>query len=272
MRLRYVGRVDLAAGSSVLITGANGGIGAAIARAFGKRGLSVVLSGRRREVLEPLAQELGGRVIVADLSQRSDVQRLVEEAGPVDVAILNAAIPSSGPITEFDEEQIDRALDVNLRAPIQTARGLVSSMVQRKKGHIVFISSISGKVATQTQSLYSCTKFGMRGFAFALREDLREHGVGVSTVFPGFIRGAGMFAETGVELPAGAGTRTPEQVANGVLRAIERDLAELDVAAFEQVLGGYLFPLMPNVLTWVQRRLGGNEVSAKMMVAQKHKR
>ena len=66
--------------------------------------------------------------------------------------------------------------------------------------------------------------------------------------------------------------RTPEQVALGVVRAVERDLAEVDVAAFEQVLGGYLFPLMPNVLTWFQHQFGGAEIANKIADAQKHKR
>jgi short-subunit dehydrogenase len=127
-------------------------------------------------------------------------------------------------------------------------------------------------VATQGQSLYNATKFGLRGFALALREDLRGTGVGVSTVFPGFIRDAGMFADTGVKLPAGAGTRTPEDVARAVLRAVRDDVAEIDVAAFEQVLGGYLFPLAPGLVNALQRASGGGAIAQRMADAQRHKR
>src|SRR5262249_33992877 len=149
----------------------------------------------------------------------------------------NAALPSSGPLVDFTPEQIDRALDVNLRAPIMMARHAVVGMLERRRGHIVFISSISGKVASTGTSLYSATTFGLRGFALGLREDLHGTGVGVTTIFPGFIRDAGMFADTKVTLPRGAGTRSPEDVARAVVRAIRDDPAEITVAAPEQAIG-----------------------------------
>ena len=86
-------------------------------------------------------------------------------------------------------------LEVNLRAPIALARALAPAMIARGSGHIVFISSLAGKAAAPASSIYSATKFGLRGFALGLREDLRPHGVGVSVVLPGFIRDAGMFAD-----------------------------------------------------------------------------
>ena len=113
------------------------------------------------------------------------------------------ALPASGALSELDGDQIDRMLDVNLRAPIALAHGLVPMMTARGSGQMVFISSLSGKAASPASSLYSATKFGLRGFALGLREDLRRSGVGVSLVFPGFIRDAGMFAEAGVQLPPG---------------------------------------------------------------------
>ena len=86
---------------------------------------------------------------------------------------------------------------MNLRAPIQLTRALMPGMVDRRRGHLVFISSLSGKVATARSALYSATKFGLRGFATGLREDLHGSSVGVTTVFPGFISDAGLFAESG---------------------------------------------------------------------------
>ena len=120
---------------------------------------------------------------------------------------------------------------MNLRAPIVMARAAVPGMLERGRGHVVFISSISGKVASEGTSLYSATKFGLRGFALGLREDLHGSGVGVTTIFPGFIRDAGMFADTHVTLPRGTGTRSPEDVAAAVLRAVRDDPAEITVAA-----------------------------------------
>lgn len=198
-------------GTRILLTGASGGIGQAIARALAARGAQLILTGRRADVLEPLAQELGGRALAVDLADRAAPERLVAEAGQVDVLVANAALPASGTLDDYSLEQIDRALDVNLRAPIALAKLLAEPMAARGRGHLVFISSLAGKSAQPGSSLYSATKFGMRGFALGLREDLRDRGVGVSTVFPGFIRGAGMFAEAGVELPKGVATRTPRR-------------------------------------------------------------
>jgi short-subunit dehydrogenase len=186
--------------------------------------------------------------------------------------VLNAALPGSGPLLEYDAAQIDKVFDVNLRAPVQSARHFGGRMAAKGRGSIVFISSISGKVATAGQSLYNATKFGMRGFALALRGDLEAHGVGVSTIFPGFIRDAGMFADAGVKLPAGAGTRSPEDVARAVMRCVRKNHPELNVAAFEQVFGAGLFAVAPSVVAAITRASGGAEIAAKMSAAQKHKR
>src|SRR5258707_3674118 len=120
-RLQYRGGMSLVAGR-VLITGATGGIGLAIARAFADRGATLVISGRRSEILDPLAAEVRGRAVVSDLGRREDVERLVAQAGEVDVLVANAALPASGVLTELTQEQIDRMLEINLRAPIPLAR------------------------------------------------------------------------------------------------------------------------------------------------------
>lgn len=257
---------------TALVTGANGGIGCAIARALRLQKVNLVLSGRRPEMLTDICAETKAKVAIADLSRREDVRKLMTEAGDVDVLVLNAALPASGPLLEFNEEQIDRALEVNLTVPILMAREYAEKMVARGRGHIIFISSISGKVAARGSSIYSATKFGMRGFAMGLREDLYGTGVGVSTIFPGFIRDAGMFHNTGVKLPAGAGTRTPEDVAAAVLRAIRDNPAEINVAAFEQVAGAWLAGVAPELVATFARISDGERISKEMGEAQKHKR
>jgi len=246
---------------TALVTGASGGIGQAIARALAARGAEVVLTGRRADVLEPLAQELRGRALAVDLAERDAVERLAEQAGEVEILVANAALPGTGLLDDFTVTEVDRALDVNLRAPIVLAKLLGEQMARRGHGHIVFISSLSGKAASPRGSLYSATKFGLRGFALALREDLKPAGVGVSTIFPGFIRDAGMWVNAGARLPKGVGTRTPQDVADGVVRAIERNRAEVDVAPVALRVGAAIAGLAPELSARVSELLGGTRVA-----------
>jgi short-subunit dehydrogenase len=259
-------------GRTVLLTGATGGIGGAVARALAARGATVVLSGRRAEPLEALAGEIGGRALAADLAQLDAVARLVADAGDVDVLVANAALPASGELTSFSADEVDRALDVNLRAPIQLARLLAPVMCARRSGHMVFVSSLSGRTAGPHSSLYSATKFGLRGFSLGLRQDLAPHDVGVSCVFPGFVRGAGMFADSGATLPPGVGTSSPEEVAAGIIRAIERNRAEVDVAPLALRAGARLGGLAPELTASVQGRLGSFKVARAIGAGQRDKR
>ena len=259
-------------GRTVLLTGATGGIGHAIARAVVARGGSLVLTGRRADVLEPLAAETGGRAIACDLSRREDLAGLLDEAGAVDVLVANAALPGSGLLTSFSEAEIDAALDVNLRAPMVLARRLAEPMATRRSGHMVFVSSLAGKAASGGGAVYSATKFGLRGFALALREDLRDDGVGVSVVFPGFIRDGGMFHEAGVRLPRFVGTKSPDEVAAGVVTAIERNRPEVDVAPLGLRAGAAFAGIAPGVSAALQRRLGGADVAAQLERGQRDKR
>ena len=259
-------------GSNVLLTGATGGIGQAIARALAQKGAGLVLTGRRAEVLEPLAAETGGRALAVDLSRREEVDRLVGEAGDVDILVANAALPGSGWLDDVTMEDVDRALEVNLRAPIALAHALAPQLVARGRGQLVFISSLAGKTATAGSSIYNATKFGLRGFALALRGELAAKQVGVSVVFPGFIRDAGMFAESGTKLPRGVGTRTPEDVAQGVVEAIERDRAEVDVAPLSLRLGASFGGLAPETARVISKRLGGADIAAQLAEGQRSKR
>ncbi len=257
---------------TVLITGATGGIGQAVARAFASRGAEVILSGRRQEVLDPLAQQLGGRAIPGDLASRDDVERLINAAGAVDVLVANAALPATGHITELSQEQIDTMLEVNLRAPIALARALIPGMVERGHGHLVFVSSLSGRVASPLSSLYNATKFGLRGFSLGVREDLRGTGVGASVILPGFISDAGMFAESKVKLPPGVGTKSPDEVACAVISAVERNRAEVAVAPVGLRLGAQFASAFPSVASKVTRLTGGDKVARDLAEGQMDKR
>jgi short-subunit dehydrogenase len=261
-------------GARVLVTGATGGIGGAIARALQAQGAHVIVSGRRRDALEELAAGLGGsaEVLVADLAERDAPRELAEAAGAVDVLVANAALPASGRVEDFDHDEIDRALDVNLRAPVQLTRALLPGMLARGRGHVVFVSSLSGKAASPRSGIYSATKFGLRGFASGLREDVEPKGVGVTVVFPGFVSDAGLFADSGVKLPRWVPTRTPEQVAAAVVRGIETERAEIDVAPLGMRVGTRIAGLAPVTAARVQRRLGSERIADALADAQRDKR
>ncbi len=221
------------AGRTALLTGASGGLGKAIAAALADRGAILILSGRDRAALEELAQSLPGdghRTLVADLGEPEAGERLVAEAGSVDVFVANAGLPGSGTPTDFSPEELRRVTRVNLEAPILTAQALLPGMAERGEGQMVFVSSLSGKAAEPESSLYNAAKFGIRGFALGLAADLRPIGVGVSIVSPGYVREAGMFARAGIDPPPGRGTVSPQQVGDAVVRAIERNKLEVVVA------------------------------------------
>jgi short-subunit dehydrogenase len=257
-----------------LVTGATGGLGQAIARGLHGRGATVLVTGRRAELLDELARELGDRVepLPADLQSVDDVAALAERAGRVDVLVANAGVPGTGNLTEYTPEQIDRVIDVNLRSVVHLTRALMPGMLERGEGHLVYISSISGKVASPRASLYNATKFGLRGFSLSLHDDLRGTGIGCTTVFPGLIEDAGMWADSELEAPPGSGTRKPEDVSAAVLKAIARNPREIDVAGVIPRSGGWLLGIAPGLVSALQRRGGGDKTTAALTEAQKTKR
>jgi short-subunit dehydrogenase len=259
-------------GSTILLTGATGGLGHAIARALHQRGGKLILTGRRTDVLEPLAAELDARALAVDLSDPAEVDRLVAEAGEVDILIANAGLPATGRLESFTMAEIDRALAVNLRAPIALAHALAPGMIERGRGHLSFMCSLNSKVVTPQTAIYNATKFGLRGFAAALRVDLRANGVEASAVFPGFIRDAGFFADSGVKLPPGVGTRSPQDVARAVISAIERNRGEVDVAPLTLRLGSAFAGLAPEVAATVNRKLGADKIAGEFAAGNADKR
>jgi short-subunit dehydrogenase len=259
---------------NVLVTGATGGLGQAIARAFAARGAKLMLTGRKGDVLERLAAELGAQAVPCDLFDRDQVQSLAEQANAaaIDVFVSNAGLPGAAPLTELTLEQVDRVLEVNLRAPVALTHALLPGMIERRRGHIVFMSSLQGRAPTVGASTYVATKFGLRGFSLALREDLRNSHVGVSVILPGFIRDAGLYADAGVRLPAGIRTPSPDDVAAAVLRAVERNRSEIDVAPLSLRVGAKLASLAPQTAAAVSRLMGSERIAAEYAEGLRDKR
>lgn len=255
------------------VTGASAGLGTVIARRLAAEGSSVCITGRNAGALEELAAQIDADPMVCDLADRTALPRALAAAGDVDVLVCNAALPATGPIDDFTIDQIDRALDVNLRAPILLARAAAIGMARRGRGHIVFVSSMAAKTIAPALGLYGATKAGMRSLSLALREDLRPAGVGVSVILPGPIKDVGMWADAGLPTPRGAGRLLPPSaVADAVVDGIVRDRAEIEVASMAVRMAGVVAQLRPSWFAALGRRAGSAEVAAELTAADRRKR
>ncbi len=180
-------------GKTALVTGASGGIGAAIARALHAQGASVGLSGTRRQALDGLADELGERcrVLPCDLSRRNEVDLLVPAAeaalGGVDILVNNAGITRDGLAVRMKDADWDDVLAVNLTAGFVLCRAVLKAMMRRRYGRIVGIASVVGVTGNAGQSNYAATKAGMIGLAKSLAAEVASRGITVNCVAPGFI-------------------------------------------------------------------------------------
>lgn len=268
----YPSPVDLR-GKTVLLTGASSGLGPYIARRLRKAGASFVLSARNQEALSRLAEELGdSRIVVADLSRLGEAERLAKAAGEVDVLVANAGVPATGRLATFRVGELDRAIAINLRAGMVLAHELLPAMLDRKGGHMVFMSSIAGRVPSAGVSVYNATKFGLRGFALALREELLDTRVGVSVICPTFVSEAGMWAVTGLKANPMAGEVSPAEVAEAVWYAITRNRAEIDVMPFQARAGLKVQALAPGLFAAVARATGATKSSEELAERQRNKR
>jgi 3-oxoacyl-[acyl-carrier protein] reductase len=224
-------------GKTALVTGATGGIGAAIARALHAQGASVGLSGTRAAVLEELKASLGERahVLTCNLAEPAEVEKLVPAAeaamGTLDILVNNAGITRDGLAMRMKDDDWAAVIDVNLTAGFRLARAAMRGMMKRRWGRIIGISSISGVAGNAGQANYSAAKAGMIGMTKALAQELAGRNVTVNCVAPGFIE----TAMTGVlddkvratflaRIPAGR-FGTPEEIAAAVLYLASQEAA-----------------------------------------------
>jgi NADP-dependent 3-hydroxy acid dehydrogenase YdfG len=248
----------------VLVTGASGAIGSATARRLVADGARVVVSGRNLAALSALARELGGppvaEVVVADLRDRYAVDALAQRCRTLDALVLNAGVQAEDDLTGDDPPGlVDEVLDTNLRAPIHLALPFVSHhLATNTPGALVFVGSVAGVVASPGLRLYNATKFGVRGFALSLAQDLHDTPVHCTHLAPGYVRNAGMFANSGAALPPGVRTSTPGEVADAIVSALRRGPTEAFVAPTEVRVAASAAGLLPAVGAALQRRFGAS--------------
>lgn len=214
----------------VLLTGAGGGIGQALAKRLARDGASLLLTGRDKAVLDALRGELPGehRVVVADLGTEVGRNTLVEAcrlyAQPLDILINNAGVNRFGLFRNLRQTDLEALLMTNLVAPILLTRALLPALLERDQGLIVNIGSTFGSIAFPGFAAYSATKFGLRGFSEALRRELGESHVQVLYVAPRATRtafNAGAVDDLNKALKTA--TDKPDKVAAAIVRAIERE-------------------------------------------------
>jgi short-subunit dehydrogenase len=226
-------------GRTALVTGATGGIGGQIARRLANEGMNVVVSGRREEVLTKLVAELSAlgvkaEAVPADLADLAQVDPLIERSeaalGELDLLINNAGIEITSAFTDISREELSSMVDVNLTAPMLLAHRVVPGMLARGRGHVVFISSLAGKIGPAYSEGYGATKAGLIGLNQSLRAEYRGGPVGFSVICPGFTAGEGMYQrmkEEGNGSNRMLGETTLEKVGEAVVEAIRHDRPEV---------------------------------------------
>lgn len=240
-----------------LVTGASRGIGAATARELARRGYALLLAARSADELAQLAGELTragtpALPIPADLAQPDEVQRLARLAlaqwGRVDVLVNNAGVGSSPhAVAALRPGEAERLLQVNLHAPVALTQALLPSMLERRRGAIIFVASVAAHVALPKSALYSTSKTGLRSFALALRREVARRGVGVTIVSPGFVDTAMTTKLRGIPKIA------PERVARAIADAIEHPRREIIIPWYYR-LGIWLDHALPAVTDAVLSR------------------
>ncbi len=183
-------------GKVTIVTGAGRGIGRAVALLLGRSGSRVVLASRKESQLKAVSEEIQAQgsealVVPTDVTRDEEIERLVAETlkvwGSVDYLINNAGSGRTGPVAKARVEDWDQTLRVNLRAPMLLSRSVLPTLMSKGEGAIVNIGSISGKAGQANTAAYSASKFGLIGFTQSLYEEVREYGIKVAIILPGFV-------------------------------------------------------------------------------------
>ena len=249
-----------------IVTGASRGIGVVIAEQLARKGVDLALAARSEDALQATKEKVerfGVRVVAipTDVTKRDDLRTLVKrttaELGPPDILINNAGIERVVEFNQMDPADIDALIKTNVSALLMLTRFVVPGMIERRRGHIVNIASLAGKTAAPYQTVYSATKHAVVGFSWSLREELRQHRIGVSAVCPGYVSEAGMFVDRGPEEPPKiSSTVTPKKVGEATIKAIEKNRAEIIVAPGAAKVVDVLHAISPELTTKIARGAG----------------
>ncbi|MCZ2260145.1 SDR family NAD(P)-dependent oxidoreductase [Sporosarcina sp. G11-34] len=169
---------------SILITGATSGVGYALTKRLLKNGYEVWATGRASNVLQELQNE-GAHTVQADLAEEESIEFLMAHVGQPDVVIFSAGVGTFAFAHDATDEAIRSMMDVNVIAPMQLTKRLLPNMMERRSGHLIYLGSQAGKVATPKASIYAASKHAIIGYTNALRMEVAPFGIHVTTVNPG---------------------------------------------------------------------------------------
>lgn len=254
-------------GAVGILTGASRGIGVVIAEHLARRGVRLALAARSPEDLKQTAERverLGVDTVIVptDVGVPADLDNLVvrttDELGPVDLLVNNAGIEHYANFAEIEPDRIENIIATNLTAPEILTRLVLPGMINRRRGHILNVSSLAGKTAMPYNTVYTSSKHALVGFSWSLREEVKPFGIGVSVICPSFVADTGMFAASRhyQDAPWVARVVAPDKVAAAAIRAIESDRAEVLVAKGLGRMVDVFHALSPALTTGIARRTG----------------
>lgn len=169
---------------TVFVTGATSGVGYALSKRLLKEGYEVLATGRSLEVLTEL-QKAGASIHLADLTQVADRKKLIGFVGTPDIVVFSAGIGTFEFAHALDDDALDQMMAINVIAPIALTKDLLPNLMKRKEGHLIYIGSQAGKVATPKASTYAATKHALIGYTNALRMEVKQYNIKVTTINPG---------------------------------------------------------------------------------------
>jgi len=222
-------------GVTALVTGASGGLGAAVAEQLAAHGVDVYVHGRDPDRTGALAARVGGRAVLADLGAPAGVDQLAEAAGAVDLLVLNAGEGYAGPFVQMPPARIEELVALDLAGAIRLCRLVLPGMLARGRGHLCFVSSIAGRTGVAGEAVYAAAKAGVDAFAESLRLELAGSGVGITVLVPAVVDTA-FFARRGLPYQRRSPRPLPpDRVARALVSAIERDRPEVFIPAWTRV-------------------------------------
>lgn len=250
-----------------IVTGASRGLGVRIAEALAAKGAHVALAARSADDLQDAASRVQARgvraiAVATDVTRTEDLQRLVErtnaELGPPDLLVNNAGVQKVTHFENVDPSDIAWIINTNVVALETLTRLVLPGMIERRRGHICNIASLSGRTAYPYNTIYASSKHAVVGFSWSLREEMRPYGVEVSVICPGFVSDEGMFARRHPDDPPPKIARmvTPGEVASKTIDAIEKNKAEVIVTGGLGNIVDVFHALSPDTTAAIQRRGG----------------